>query len=394
MSLLRQSSRALQFLGGCTAVLSSLIVLQVVVDYFYSNTGLTAVKVDQYEAPVSLIARPDSDELILGERAGRVIRLRIADTGKLSVGEVILDLSDQVTALGEGGLLGLAFSPDGDYLYVSLTRSEDGQSQILAYQMNSNKPLKDTARLLLAVDQPSSDHNNGHILTDPKGRLIIGFGDGGPGLVRDPSGKGRDRSTLLGTLVRIRPTPNEDSAYLVPPENPFFNSDELGVRPEILVFGLRNPWRFDLDPLNGDLWITDVGYQLVEEINYLPANEVDSGADFGWAAMEGSVEFAGPEPVGHVRPVYEYRHDGVGVRCSIIGGVVVRGGLPHTLEGSFLYSDFCDGVIRALVPDGEGGWTEQHLGAKVDLPVHFARSHDGTVFVLSLAGGVYRLEPS
>ena len=380
-------------LGGATAVFAGILILQAITGMLARDATLVAVEVGRFEAPTALVARPGTQDLLIGERTGRVHRLKIAADGSFFPHELVLDISAQVVSEGEGGLLGLAFSTSGDHLYISFTNT-NWQSQIVSYRMDANGPLADTKRLLLTVDQPHEDHNNGHLLTDPVGRLIIGFGDGGPGLVRDPDGHGRNRATLLGALLRILPTPNGESAYVIPPDNPFVGPETSGIRPEILVSGLRNPWRFDLDPVTGDLWIADVGYQLIEEINWLSAEDVESGADFGWAAMEGSFEYPGPEPDGHVRPVHEYRHDGISTRCSVIGGVVVRGGRIPDLEGAYLFSDLCDGVIRALVSDGQGGWSALDLDATVEVPVSFALSQDGTVYVLSLAGGVYRLDPT
>lgn len=380
-------------LGGATAVVAGVLILQAIAGMLARDATLVAVEVGRFEAPTALVIRPGTQDLLIGERTGRVHRLKIAGDGSFFPHELVLDISTQVASQGEGGLLGLAFSPSGDHLYISFTNT-NWQSQIVSYRMDANGPLADTKRLLLTVDQPHEDHNNGHLLTDPVGRLIIGFGDGGPGLFRDRDGHGRNRATLLGTLLRILPTPNGESAYVIPPDNPFVGLETSGIRPEILASGLRNPWRFDLDPVTGDLWIADVGYQLIEEINWLPAEDVESGADFGWAAMEGSFEYPGPEPDGHVRPVHEYRHDGISTRCSVIGGVVVRGEHIPDLEGSYLFSDFCDGVIRALVSDGRGGWGALDLDAIVEVPVSFALSWDGTVYVLSLAGGVYRLDPA
>ena len=72
---------------------------------------------------------------------------------------------------------------------------------------------------------------------------------------------------------------------------------------------------------------------------------------------------------------------------------VVRGGPLADLEGAYLFTDYCDGVIRALLPDSSSGWSARNLGAAVELPVSFSRSQTGTVYVLSIAGGVYRLDP-
>ena len=231
-------------------------------------------------------------------------------------------------------------------------------------------------------------------MVDPIGRLMIGLGDGGYGGYPDPDDHGRNRATLLGSLLRIVPTPEEDEAYAIPVGNPFFGGDPTESRPEILAFGLRNPWRFDLDPTTGDLWVADVGQGDVEEINYLSAEDVESGADFGWAAMEGSAEFRGPDPAGDVLPVHEYLrvNEGFDSRCAVIGGVVVRGTRLPDLDGAYLFSDFCDGIVRALRPSSKGTWEVQNLGATVSAPASFARSNDGTIYALSLAGGVYRLD--
>ncbi len=388
---LMDAKRATHLVSGAAAVFASVLVLRIALGTLEREPTIVAIEVGRFEAPTALVAWPGTRDLLLGERGGRLHRLTMAIDGALVSSESVLDISGQVMTEGEGGLLGLAFSPTGDHLYISFTDT-NWQSRIVSYQVDPSGQVAGTQELILSLDQPSADHNNGHLQTDQEGRLMVGFGDGGPGLLRDPAGRGRDLTTLHGTLLRILPTPNGESAYVIPPDNPFVDSKISGVRPEILAFGLRNPWRFDLDPTTGDLWIADVGYQLVEEINLLSAKDMASGADFGWAAMEGSVELNGIEPSGHVRPVHEYRHDGVGSRCSVIGGVVVHGGGLAGLESAFLFSDFCDGVIRALLPDQHGEWSATDLGATVELPVSFALSGDGTVFVLSLAGGMYRLD--
>ena len=287
----------------------------------------------------------------------------------------------------------MAISPAADELYISYT-DEDSFLRIVSFRLESGRPVANTQRLLLAVEQPFKNHNGGHLLVDPIGRLMIGLGDGGYNSEPDPQDHGRNRATLLGSLLRIVPTPDKDEAYTIPIGNPFFGGDPTESRPEILAFGLRNPWRFDLDPTTGDLWIADVGQGQAEEINYLSAEDVESGADFGWAAMEGSAEFRGPNPTGDVLPVHEYLrvNEGFDSRCAVIGGVVVRGTRLPDLDGAYLFSDFCDGIVRALRPSSKGNWKVQNLGATVSAPTSFARSNDGTIYALSLAGGIYRLD--
>ena len=106
--------------------------------------------------------------------------------------------------------------------------------------------------------------------------------------------------------------------------------------------------------------------------------------------MEGTLKRLGYKPdVNYHKPVHEYEHgDG---RCSIIGGVMVRNGNLEGLEGAFIYSDLCDGKIRALAFNGER-WVDHYLEAFVELPISFTRASDGRIYVLSATGGIFRLE--
>ena len=379
---------------GAAAVIG-LVLLGLTISNVLSRASHKAavVEVGRFEAPIALLAQAGTQELLLAERAGRLHAITTAPDGSFLGSTQILDISDRVTEEGEGGMVGLAISPVADELYISYT-DKDSSIRIVSFHLEDGRPVANTQRLLIAVEQPFKNHNGGHLLVDPIGRLIIGLGDGGYNQVPDPYDHGRNRATLLGSLLRIVPTPDESEAYAIPIGNPFFGSDPTKVRPEILAFGLRNPWRFDLDPTTGDLWIADVGQGKAEEINFLPAEDVESGADFGWAAMEGSVELREPNPTGDVQPVHEYLHinEGFDSRCAVIGGVVVRGKRLPDFDGAYLFSDFCDGVVRALRPSGKGTWEVQNLGATVSAPASFARSNDGTIYVLSLAGGVYRLD--
>jgi glucose/arabinose dehydrogenase len=60
------------------------------------------------------------------------------------------------------------------------------------------------------------------------------------------------------------------SPFAIPPDNPFVGN--LRAPPEIWALGLRNPWRFYFDRLNGDLLIADVGQENYEEVNFQQAS--------------------------------------------------------------------------------------------------------------------------
>jgi glucose/arabinose dehydrogenase len=113
------------------------------------------------------------------------------------------------------------------------------------------------------------------VLFAPDGMLLIGMGDGGSG--GDPQGNGQNRSTLLGSLLRIDVS---GSPYSIPPDNPFAGSATF--RPEIWASGLRNPWRFSVDRVTGILYIADVGQNRLEEVNAIPVTS--AAVNYGTSA--------------------------------------------------------------------------------------------------------------
>ena len=230
-----------------------------------------------------------------------------------------------------------------------------------------------SARTVLFVRQPFANHNGGDLLFGPDGDLYVGLGDGGS--EGDPQGNGQSLSTLLGKMVRIRPTPNGPAPYEVPAGNPFVGAS--GARPEIWAFGLRNPWRFSFDRQTGDLWIGDVGQDQWEEIDRQPAGS-SGGQNYGWNLTEGDHPYNGASPPPNwVRPVYEYSHDTGG--CAVVGGYVYRGAAIPALRGAYLFSDNCDGRIMGLRIRGGRTAGVRPLGARVASRVLFARAWGGTL---------------
>ena len=349
---------------------------------------LIAIRVGEAEQPMVLISKPDGNGFLLGERKGYIKAVEVTDAGSLSVGETLLDLSGAVSTAGEGGLLGMAFSKNGSELFVNYT-AKPMTTKVSSFPFVEDHLGADleTEKKIIEIPQPYPNHNGGHLLVDNNGNLLIGLGDGGAG--NDPLGHGQNTSTFHGSILRVNPNTPKGTPYIVPSDNPF-TRDTPDFLPEIFLYGLRNPWRFDFDPFNGDLWIADVGQDRLEEINLLSANSYTDGANFGWASMEGTLKRLGYKPdVNYHKPVHEYEHgDG---RCSIIGGVMVRNGDLEGLEGAFIYSDLCDGKIRALAFNGEQ-WIDHYLEAFVELPISFTRASDGRIYVLSATGEIFRLE--
>jgi glucose/arabinose dehydrogenase len=340
------------------------------------------VRVARLEQPVAMAVRPGERTLYLVEQVGRVRAIR---GGQLDPTPVV-DISELVTAGGEQGLLGLAFSPDGRYLYLHYT-DRDGDHQIAELAMRGQRADKGSHRSVLRIADPFGNHNGGQLAFGPDRRLYIAFGDGGGG--GDPEGNGQALTSLLGKILRIDPRPAGGRPYGVPADNPFVNRE--GARPEIWAYGLRNPWRFSSDAATGDLWIGDVGQSAYEEVDREPAGL--GGHNYGWNRREGRHPYNGGErPQGAVDPVIEYGR--AGGACTVIGGFVYRGQRIRGLRGAYLYGDYCAGWVRAARADSGRVLEQRDLGLQVPGLSSFGTDTAGELYALSLGGDVYRIAPA
>ncbi len=341
------------------------------------TVAVTLTQVGSLGSPVAGTVGPDGT-LYLADRGGTVHPLT-AD----GIGDPVIDVSGLTTTDGERGLLGVAVSADGTEFYASYTDSA-GDNVLAGFPIEDGVIDGGTRRTIMTIDQPFSNHNGGDVQVGPDGLVYWGIGDGGR--AGDPLEAGQDLSTPLGALLRIDPQGGDP--YAVPSDNPFVDQD--GAVPEIWAYGLRNPWRFSFDRETDELWIADVGQNEREEVNRVPADL--AGANYGWNLMEGTLNFAGEAPDDHVPPVFEYD---TGARCSITGGFVYRGSAIPELVGAYLYSDYCDGDVRAIVVDEDDQVVDEgNLDVNGGRVVSFAQDADGELYVLDLQGAIYRLDPA
>lgn len=328
--------------------------------------------------PTAAVDRPGDKRLWVTERAGY---LSVVDGRNASR---VLDLSAEVSTNGERGLLGIDFSRDGRWLYLSFT-DRAGNNRVVEYEMGKAGPKVGTRRGVIDVPHPFTAHHGGGLATGPDGMLYIGWGDGESPQRHKENAQLVDR--LLGKILRIHPRPAGGRPYSIPAGNPFVGRD--GARPEVFALGLRNPWRFTFDRENGDVWIGDVGQYQVEEISHVRAGHL-AGANFGWPFLEGNESRQGTAPDGLIAPLLTYGH---GDRCAVIGGYVYRGHAIPELRGSYLYGDLCDNHVRALRLEGDRIVEEKDLGPLVmDGLDGFGEDADGELYLLSLSGGLFELE--
>jgi glucose/arabinose dehydrogenase len=355
--------------------------------------SIRAEVVASVEQPLGMAVRTGDPSLFIVGRRGKVWALR---DGRVDPTPV-LDLSGEIALRTEQGLLGMAFSPDGRFVYINYT-DRAGDTNIVEYAWRDGRADVSTRRLILFVDQPFPNHNGGDLVFGPDGDLYIGMGDGGSNYRRgdpqgDPDRNGQNLQVLLGKMLRIQPrlpdgsVPPGRRGYAIPSDNPFVG--QAGARPEIWAYGLRNPWRYSFDRQTGDLWIGDVGAGAYEEID-VQRSGATGGQNYGWNAVEGTLVYRGP-PAGAVPPAYAYTHGGA--RCSITGGYVYRGAAIPELRGWYVFGDYCGGTVTTLRIGPNGALVYPASGANVQQLSSFGEDQQGELYVMSLGGEVYKLVP-
>lgn len=334
-------------------------------------------------------AGDESGRLFVVEQAGTISVF--PNDPDVTEREIFLDIEARVTDISnEQGLLGLAFHPDFEtngYFYVNYTAPAPDRTIISRFSVSDDdenlaNPASET--VLLTYNQPYGNHNGGHLAFGPDGYLYIAVGDGGS--AGDPLNNGQNRSTFLGSILRIDVDSQENgNPYGIPDGNLFAGNDE-GFREEIFAYGLRNPWRFSFDAETEQIWAGDVGQSSMEEIDI-----IESGLNYGWNIMEGTMCYPpGTEcnTEGLELPVFAYEHsEGNG---SVTGGYVYRGSDIPELTGYYIYADYISGRIWALdSSDLENPVNTELFDADFRIS-SFGVDQNNEIYITAFNGDIYR----
>ena len=268
--------------------------------------------------PTSVVAAPNGN-LFVTEKTGRIVK--VTPSGKKRTWFRI-----PVSTDGEQGLLSMV-RLDTKRFYAAYTDSK-GALQVSRFRKGGGE------RKIIRIKHPRYTNHNGGQLALHKGLLYISTGDGGGS--GDPYRAAGDLRDLRGKILRIDPTCKK--RYCIPSGNP------RSARREIIAAGLRNPWRFSIDPVTQRLWIGDVGQNAFEEIDRMSVN--GPRRDFGWSCWEARSRFNADDCSGRSvrKPVLAY---GRSAGESVTGGYVYRGRDLPRLRGWYVFGDFISGQIWA-----------------------------------------------
>ena len=383
----------------------------------------------------------------------------------------VIDITEQVNGQGDRGLIGLSLHPDFEdngWIYLlytvdpingapdeAATAPSWGRLERWTLSPDPGLPAHDwsldpdSRQVLMgesAADGPavcSVTHHVGSLRFGPDGSLYLSAGEGAHfdyyadiGQDLSPEDEicsamfpdtdlGALRSqanwSLNGKVLRVDPVTG-----LGLPNNPLYTGDPDDVQSRIWASGLRNPWRFSVDPLGGWAWIGDVGESRWEELDFAAG-----GQNFGWPCREGLTDqpqylaasppaagcdtIEGPTNPGALTdPLLAWSHsdpallspsgpaDAPFTGATAMAGPIYTGSLyPEDYVGVLFFADFTEGWLRTadVMVSGEGHYAEamlmsvdsfgEGMPGLVDIGAHPVT---GDLYLLNIySGGLFRL---
>src|SRR5918997_606457 len=299
----------------------------------------TTVVATGLEAPWDLVFTPDGNALVTERDSSRL--LSVDSSGNA---EELQRLPENGT--GEGGLLGIALSPNYEsdgYVYAYYTTDTD--NRVTPFRLG-----EDPEPILTGIPVLTY-HNGGRIAFGPDGNLYVGTGDAGD------TSTSQNLDSYGGKILRITPEGG------VPPDNPFQNSP-------IYSYGHRNVQGLAWDA-RGQLYATEFGQNRLDEVNV-----IQPGGNYGWPNVEG--EGGSPD---YVDPISTWSTD----EASPSGAEILKSGAIPQWEGDFFMAALRGQRLWRLDLDENGAIVnrEAFLLGQAGRLRHVAQAPDGSLWILT-----------
>ncbi len=208
------------------------------------------------DVPWGLTFLPNGDALVAERNSAQILQVP-AKGGEPKVVYKVPGVKPSGEG-GEGGLLGLAVSPDyatDKTVYAYYTAADD--NRIARFQLDGGSP-----EVIFDGLAKNTFHNGGRIAFGPDGLLYVGTGDAGN------TANAQNLKSNNGKILRL--TPEGDPA----PGNPENGSP-------VYSFGHRNVQGLAWDA-QGRLFASEFGQNKLDEVNL-----IEPGHDYGWPNVEG-----------------------------------------------------------------------------------------------------------
>ncbi len=241
--------------------------------------------VNGLDSPTSM-AFVDNNNILVLEKSGQV---RLVSNGVLQDKPV---LQVHVDTESERGLLGIAIMNSTKTSGATVNNNKDNSKQVFLYYTESNggdlrnrvyrydwdAQTKALVNPTLMLDLPAllgPNHDGGKLVIGPDHYLYAVIGD--------LNHRGKLQNIIDGpdpedTSVIFRVNPNDGSAA---PGNPFINNPNIEMH-KYYAYGIRNSFGITFDPITGNLWQTENGPDVYDEINV-----VKPGFNSGWIKVMG-----------------------------------------------------------------------------------------------------------
>jgi glucose/arabinose dehydrogenase len=306
------------------------------------------------------------------------------------------------------GLVGVALPPDFAtsrqvYTFYSYNGGDGHRYARLSHWTVNSATAPTTMQAetevpLGSIPEDELSHGPGTVLFAPDGTLYVGLGDAASFTAVDlKAHRAQDLTSPYGKIFHINTAGNGVAG------NPFFDAAHpASTQSRIFALGVRNPFRFTIDPANGHLYLGDVGWNSWEEHNVAVP-----GSNFGWPCYEGTGRTGGYSTTSacqsdyaantrHDNPLYTYPHNGVG--ATAIGGIFtgVNSSYPASYHGAYFVGDYARGAISVLRPDAADRLTApvEAFASGVGGPVDLQLDPDSgdVVFADIVSGNLYRIK--